>query len=259
VLDRRAYLTLGSAVALGLAGCLDDSDAGADSGSDAKHLAYGYGGAPVQRERVPGAASEQEPNDDRSVATVIQPGSEVTGEISGGETDWFALGIAAGADLTVDYTTVDAGGVSAVVLYGPDGQFLNQLYVSTTETVGLTETAERDGTYYVQVVNVEHGDGGYTLSVSTEGNSATPTPTPSPTATETPSPEPTATETVVPTSTTTETPVPTSTATRTATETTTPTPTATETPRPTPTATPLPEDDYGTQGYGELGYGGVTN
>jgi hypothetical protein len=51
-------------------------------------------------------------------------------------------------------------------------------------------------------------------------------------------------------------PTVTETATPTPTETTTETPTATPTPTPTPTSD---DDNYGVQGYGELGYGGVEN
>ena len=85
-------------------------------------------------------------------------------------------------------------------------------------------------------------------------------PTESSTPTETTTPTSASTEPSTPTETETPTPTPSPTPTPTETETPTPTPTSTstETTTATPTPTPRPVDDeFGRQGYGEYGYGGV--
>ncbi|MFC6733655.1 hypothetical protein [Haladaptatus sp. DYSN1] len=120
-----------------------------------------------------------------------------------------------------------------------------------TETVTPTETATPTETTTTATPT----------ETATPTQTATETATPTETTTATPTPTPTATET--PTETVTSTPTPTQTeTTSTATPTeTTATPTATETQTttqtPSPTPTPTDGDDYGTQNYGEYGYGGT--
>ena len=96
------------------------------------------------------------------------------------------------------------------------------------------------GTLYHYRVKSKDSAGHMSISsdftFSTTGGTATPTPTPAPTATPTPTPAPTATPTPTPAPTATPTPTPAPTATPTP----TPAPTATPTPTPAPTATPTP-------------------
>jgi cell division septation protein DedD len=127
---------------------------------------------------------------------------------------------------------VPSTGVTSVVLYGPGCTFKTLRQVGTESQIQISATAQESGTHYVEIVDVQEGDGDYTMRVDTGSSTATPTPTD--TATATPSPTPTDTATA------------------------TPTPTDTATATPSPTATTV-ADDYGEQGYGEYGYGGVSN
>jgi len=221
------------------------------SESGAVEQRYGYGGAPVAASSAAlavAAASESEPNDTKSNATGISRAETVEGSLSGAEVDWYAFDAADGETVTVTYETTASSGVSSVALYDAEENFRDQIYASAPSTVELSDSTT-EGTNFVQVLNVENGEGDYTIRVDPAGenDSTTPTPTstPTPTATETPSPTPTPTPTPTPSPTPTETPTP------------TPTATATPTSTPTPTATPVDDDDYGEQTYGEYGYGGV--
>jgi len=125
------------------------------------------------------------------------------------DSDWYTVDLTAGDEVVAEFTRQAPTGITAVILYDPDGQFSNLRYVSTDQPVVVAQTAETTGTYYIQVVDTQESDGDYTLTVG-DG-----------TASETTS------------------------------ETVTETETATE------TATPV-EDDFGEQGYGEYGYGGIS-
>ncbi|MUV57118.1 hypothetical protein GJ632_06995, partial [Halogeometricum sp. CBA1124] len=99
-LNRRSYLLLGGTTAATLlSGCI-----GGDSGAAATEMqslqSFGYGGTPVVSQDVMSvsvaAATESEPNDDRSLATKIGLGTEVSATLSTAEVDWYAFDVAQG-------------------------------------------------------------------------------------------------------------------------------------------------------------------
>jgi outer membrane biosynthesis protein TonB len=261
--NRRSWLKLTGAVAapvLGYAAGADSAgtaDAAPDTRqSDASGRAYGYGGPPVVTDEEQlaalatataslGAATESEPNDGRPDAMVVPLGTEVTGELTAADVDWYAVDVTTESELVASLRRDTGEGVATLALYGPDG-FRNQVFVGANSAT-VTESVTKLGTYFVAVVNTNDGIGPYTLSV-TDGRRETKTPTPTPTETPTPTP----TETPTPTPTETPTPTPTETTTPTPTETPTPTPTETPTPTPTETPTPTPTEtpDDGQDPYG---------
>ncbi len=267
-LRRRTYLGLlgGAAATLGIA------QNGADVVGDAEAAQFGYGGLPVVASTATG---EAEPNDRREEATPIAVDTTVNGTLTGNETDWFAVDVPEAGSLVVAFGGGDPGSVVALVLYDEGGDFVDQRYAASESETRLSEPVEADRTYYLQVVNLGAWSGDYSFTASLEAGEPTPTPSPTPTPmptetptatpTDTPTASPTETPTATPTPSPTETPTSTPTETPTNTPTASPTPTPTETPTDTPTASPTPtpsptpalSDDYGTQGYGEYGYGGV--
>ncbi|AUV82586.1 hypothetical protein C2R22_13830 [Salinigranum rubrum] len=118
------------------------------------------------------------------------------------EVDWYAFEAAAGQTVVIELDRDEDDGITALILYDSDGDYLNLKYVGTgqPERIDL-DSAPKAGTYFVQVVDVQSGSGPYTLTVQDAQNI-----TPEPTAT--PTPEPTATPTPEPTATPTPTPVP---------------------------------------------------
>jgi hypothetical protein len=221
---RRSYVAIaGGAIAsaMGWAGTGEGtakSDAGGTTGGLDGGTAYGYGGATVATAAGVAAATtsvtESEPNDARDRATTVGTDIVVSGSLETAGVDWYAFDLAAGERQPVEIERASADGVVALVLYGPEGEHLDTRYVGSDAPARIdVDSAATAGTHYVEVVDVQRGDGDYRLTIG--------------------SPE-----------TTTSTP--------------TPTPTSTSTPTPTPTPTSTPADDYGAQGYGQYGYGGVT-
>jgi hypothetical protein len=182
--------------------------------------AFGFGGAPViqQASTLSLSVSESEPNDTEGNAMEIDYGTTVTGRLTVSDSDWYAVELPSDDDTVVSFERAAPTGVTAVILYEPSGQFDNLRYVTTDQPVSFSPTVEASGTHYVQVVDTQDSAGTYKLLVG-RGGTVTATPT----------------ETATPTATPTETATPTATSTATASET-----------------------DYGTQGYGEYGYGGVS-
>jgi len=247
-IDRRTCLKVAGAAVGGAAlatGFDLDTDDVADAGSQ---LHFGYGGGPIL---VAGASAlatgESEVNDASANADPIDTDTEVSGTLETAGVDWFAFDATAEESFDVVFDRVSADGVTSVVVYGPDCGFLGLRQVGTDRQVAIPETPVETGTHYVEVVDVQAGDGDYTLQVVTDGSAtATETATPSPTATDSP------TATPSPTDSPTATPSPTATATPSPTD----SPTATATPSPTATEV---VDEYGEQGYGDYGYGGAAD
>jgi hypothetical protein len=346
-LDRRSYLLMAGTAAASIAGCTGESSPPAMALEMNPPTTYGYGGTKAlsQTAVTTVTTEETEPNDDRKEATQVSTGTEISGDLSTAEVDWYTVDVAAGDDIIVDFDRSSDSGVTAVVLYGPNGDYLNLVYVGNGDVVRLEETARESGAHFVEVIDVQEGSGAYTLGIyaneaPTPTPTATPTPTPTPTPTATPTPTPTPTPTATPTATPTPEPVehklvitgagtenanyifsvtgelrtgsdapdsywdrisessadgwvdpggtdsfyytgeidsfeiaqgeaemtidgepwdPSGGTDSTPTATPTPTPTATPTATPTPTVTPTESDDYGLQGYGEYGYGGISN
>jgi hypothetical protein len=232
---RRTYLaTAGAATvsAVGLAGCSSGTGRSVNLVSG-----FGYGGAPVlqQASAVTVSVTESEPNDTKNEATAINLAETVDGELTQNDVDWYAVDIQGGTDVVVEFDRDSDAGVSAVILYDAEGQFLNLRYVGTGDPTRFTATVETSGTNFLQVVDTQDSAATYSVSVSESGSTATATDTATATETATATPTPTVTDTATPTA------------------------TATPTPSPTETATATTvEDDYGEQSYGDYGYGGVS-
>jgi hypothetical protein len=179
-IDRRNYLKVAGLATLGVAGtagCVGDDE---EAPERSRERRFGYGGVPVDAASmaaVSAATAEQEPNDVRPDATLVQKNTAITGTLAAGEVDWYAVDVTASEPLTVEYATADATGVSLVAIYDDGGNFLDQVYASSATPVELAETAATDGTYYVQVVDIEDGGGSYTVTVHSATDSTTETPT----------------------------------------------------------------------------------
>jgi hypothetical protein len=227
-IDRRTYLALAGA-ALGtatVAGCLGGNDT-----DEGRKVHFGYGGGPFMLSvgsAALAAASESEPNDACANAAPISTDTTVSGTLEPAGVDWFGVDLAAGEAYEVRFDRVPTTGVTSVVLYGPGCTFETLRQLGTDQEISIGATADEAGTYYVEVVDIQESDGDYSLRVDTGSSTSTSTSTE------------TATSTATPTSTS------------------TPTSTETATTTPTPTATPV-VDEYGEQGYGQYGYGGVSN
>jgi hypothetical protein len=153
---------------------------------------YGYGGDAVIEQRgsvtanaVTGTVqpasletAESEPNDRQSTADKVSVGSVVTAELTAAEVDWYAFEAAKDQSVVVELDRSKSEGVTALILYDADGEYLDLRYVATIAS-----------TYFTQVVDIESGDGAYTLTVKDETD-LTPTPTTTPEPTPTPVPDP---------------------------------------------------------------------
>jgi hypothetical protein len=149
---------------------------------------YGYGGDQVlasASETV--TVSESEPNDSQGEAMSVSLGTEIAGQLERAGVDWFAFDADSGETVTARFTRSATDGVTSVVLYGPDGDFGDLVFVGSDDPVDLVETVETAGTHYVEVVDVQNSDGDYTLALTSGSTStSTPTPTSTPTVTATP-------------------------------------------------------------------------
>ena len=231
LMDRRTYLAAAGLTTAGIAGCAD-----LDSGGTVQPVsAFGYGGGQTLQQTSSLTVSESEPNNRQGSADAITTGATVTGTLAVNDSDWYVIDLSAGSDVTVEFSRDGASGVTAMILYDPDGEFCNLRYVSTDDPVSMAQTIETGGTYFLQIVDTQDSDSGYTVTV-TDGATGGETETATPVVTETATPTTEQTETATPERTETATPV------------------VTETATPTGTAT---EDDYGEQGYGDYGYGGI--
>lgn len=141
----------------------------------------------------PGTQTENEPNDTPENATLVAPGTTVTGEIaardgnaSDSDTDWFAVAAEDGQNVTVEFT---AGNESERLLVflasadrlrnaseGPENVSAENVtdvseglgdatFASSGSTVQLRTTAQRSGVYLIGVTGLE---GEYSFVVETE-------------------------------------------------------------------------------------------
>lgn len=216
-LSRRSYLKMAAVSAAAAASLAGTSDS--VTVPDGTSMAiYGYGGTPVLEQEgsvtanaITGTvqsalteASESESNNSKSTADAVSVGSVVTGTLSSAEVDWYAFDANEGQSVVLELDRERNDGVTALILYDTDGEYLNMRYVGNGKPARVDlDSAPATATYFAQVVDIQNGDGAYTLTV-TDPDAATPTPTPEPTAT--PTPEPTATPTPEPTATPTPTP-----------------------------------------------------
>jgi hypothetical protein len=177
--SRRSWLKAFGAVAASV-GLVSGSES---LTGEASATGYGYGGAPLVTEfdsvESVSSVSESEPNDHRDNATAVTLETTVSGTLSTAEVDWYSLDVASGKDLYVQYDRNSDAGVSVMALFGPTGQLLNQMYVSSDTAVVLPVTTSTDGSHYVQIVDINDAAADYTLLATTGSEpSSGPTQTP---------------------------------------------------------------------------------
>jgi len=194
LMDRRTYLAAAGLTTAALAGCTSRDR----SETVSPVSAFGYGGSPTLQQTSSLTVSESEPNDREGSADAIDVGTTVSGTLTANDSDWYVVDLSGGSDVAVKFSRTASVGITAVILYDPDGKFSNLRYVSTDEPVAMVQTIETTGTYFVQVVNTQGSDGGYTVTVRDGTTTPTETATPVATPTETATPVATPTDTATP-------------------------------------------------------------
>jgi len=173
-ITRRAAL---SSVGLATASLLGCTGATAASGSKSeiaskKPETFGFGGAPLVSaptsvENL--ATTESEPNDRRANATAIETDTPVSGTLSTADIDWFAFH-GTGSEVTIEFTRSTDTGVAIVGIYDSAGNFVNHVYAVGSGSVTVSESTTED-THYLQVVDINDGEGEYTITVQTGSKS----------------------------------------------------------------------------------------
>ena len=176
-LDRRTYLRIagGAAIVGGMAGCLGETRA--------EEVRYGYGGeryvldsATLESNSL-NLTAESEPNDACTNANPIELDTDISGSLEAAGVDWYSFDLSADTAFEVVVDRVPETGVTGVVVYGPDCDFLQLRQVGTSQSVRLAATASEAGTYTVEVTDINSADGEYTVAIDT-GSYDTSTPTP---------------------------------------------------------------------------------
>lgn len=146
--------------------------------------AYGYGGAStgpgggsttVLASASTAVLTQTEDNDERATAMQISPDTLVEADLGPATVDWFTFDASTDDPITVEYERSASVGVTGLILYDPDGNFVDQLYVGTDTVHQLTSTATMSGGYFLQVIDVEEGDGPYSFTVSLTADDGTTT------------------------------------------------------------------------------------
>lgn len=143
---------------------------------------FGYGGLSVMRQSAQTVTvAESEPNDRRGNATAVDLGTTVTARLSPRDSDWYAIDLASEDRPVVEFERNAKDGISALVLFGPDGSLKNLRYVPDDQPLAFEPSIDVSGTHYVQVVDTEDSASDYSLRIvpeSTDTETSTPTPTP---------------------------------------------------------------------------------
>jgi len=161
-MDRRTYLVLTGAAA-GTA-ALSGVSPGRVGATDS-NLRYGYGGVPILVPVESTTTDEVEPNDACATADAIASNAAVAGSLEPAGVDWYSIDLAAGDEVDVVFDRVSETGVTGVVAYGPGCAFQTLRQVGTPREIAVTVTAETTGTHYVEIVDVEEGDGDYSMLI----------------------------------------------------------------------------------------------
>jgi hypothetical protein len=171
-LDRRSFMFLSGGVATAaVTGALGGASEPAKGAEKAAPTLHGYGGRQaLDGTTVPNTLSAEtltqtEENAERENAMEIPTGTLVEAELDPATVDWFVFDVNEGDPITVDYNRSNAVGVTGLVLYGPDGSFKDKTWVGTDSLTQLSHTVSETGQCHVQVLDVEDGDGSYTLTV----------------------------------------------------------------------------------------------
>jgi len=114
------------------------------------------------------AAAEEEPNDSRDAAQEVSVGEEVTGEIAGGDEDWFAFTVEEGEIINVSAAAPESDRSAEFNLITPGGNNLGGARLNGGRDFFGT-TAATGGTYYINTVGVspDKGGGPYSFTVET--------------------------------------------------------------------------------------------
>lgn len=181
-LSRRSFVMLASGATVAAAGA--SFGTASPTTTVTQPDAYGYGGASagpgggattVVAKRATTVTTQTTDNDERANALNISPGTLVETELAADSVDWFTFDAAVDDPITVEYERSASVGVTGLILYDPDGNFVNQLYVGTDTVHQLTSTATMSGGYFLQVIDVEEGDGPYSFTVSVTADDGTTT------------------------------------------------------------------------------------
>lgn len=159
-LSRRNYMTLAGTAAASTLGYLGAT--GQAAAASPSVAAYSYGGTPMLEQST---LEETEPNGRSDDATRIQSGVGVLGTLESDEIDWFTFDASKGDDLRATFDREKGTGVSVVILHGRNQQYLNRTYVDSDAPSEVTAAARYSGAHYVQVLDIQNGDGDYTLTV----------------------------------------------------------------------------------------------
>lgn len=189
-LSRRSLLSAVGVTAASMAGCVGDSSKGAELSS---FTAYGFGGTPIMTQSTQ-SVTESESNDRQATAMPVELGSVISGSLTQNDSDYYSVTLSSGEELTIEFDRTAETGMTAVIVFEPDGDLGNLRYVPSDDPLVFTETAEMSGTHYVQVVDTQNSATDYSLALtSTGGSTDTPTATETPTETETTTPSETTT------------------------------------------------------------------
>ena len=178
-LDRRSYMLLasGAAAAAATGGVASASAAASGTEINQPEL-YGYGGGSLLPNRehitlvgsttVSRSVTQTEENAERAEAMAIEAGVQVNATLDPATVDWFAFDASEGDSITIEYDRETTTGLTGVLLYDPDGQFKEKLYVATGNVHRVRSQAEEAGEHFVQVIEVKNGDGPYSFTVLLE-------------------------------------------------------------------------------------------
>jgi hypothetical protein len=132
----------------------------------------GDGPSPVP----PAGGPEAEPNDDFENATQIQPGSYSDRNITENDIDVYGVNLTSGEAISASIQFAHAEGDLELYLINPAQDAVLQSSTSETDDENITHIATESGTYYLAVVGHQGATASYNLTVSTTGDSTSPTP-----------------------------------------------------------------------------------
>ncbi|WP_138004384.1 hypothetical protein [Halalkalirubrum salinum] len=179
-LSRRSYLLLAGTAVATVAGQTGDSGVASAKTADATTVnapdTYGYGGGSVLSQPtapeitairpLESDSSRDSTNKTITTAEEISLDTAVNSTLPADTSRWYALSVTEGQTIQVDFQRSDPSGVTALVLYDADGDFCSLRYTATDAPVQLLDTIETSETAYLQIVDVQNGDGDYTFTAS---------------------------------------------------------------------------------------------
>ena len=123
---------------------------------------------------------ENEPNNNRSEATMIEFGVTVDGRINfsfgGLEEDWYQIDVSEGQKVVLNQQAAGAAAGVGVIVHDPDGNTVTEgTWAPPAAFSAINFTAEETGTYYIELEGEAPGE--YQLAVTAEGEPGTGTPT----------------------------------------------------------------------------------